>query len=258
MAEYKGADPISVNEFEKLTVNWQRCRSDDLPDLFYGYDAGEMQAERLATYFMDTKTMERFAALITELEAKDEPYSLLVHLGLRKGYRKRQTAKSPHFELLLQIQTANTEYGENVWRLWWEADPSFPVQPKESVLSDRDAIPGAAAFLFVHSWLETKHADLGDPFEANAYHLGRRVKAYRFNREEGQQIAAKIKDAVATGDGLLCVHLGKGISVSTHPFSFRPVLEVTTNSFVLNGRVRIEGDDGDGSYFDYSLPIPPN
>ena len=257
-----GAKPISVKDFTEVTKNWQRCPTDRLARLFYAYDKYEMQTERVVTYYMDSATVNSFAKQIKAFNAKKEPFQFLVHLGLRDGYKKSlrsdaEIPSEPYFDIMLQIQGPSTDFGENVWRLKWEADPLFPRNPFEPVNSGKDAIPGAAAFLFVHAWLETKSNRLGEPFETNAYYLGKRVKAFRFEHEEGQAIAADILAVASTNEGVLCVHLGKGEEVSTHPVRFRPVLEVTTQTFINNGRIRDEEDDGDGSYFDYSNPIPP-
>lgn len=257
-----GAAPISAKTFSKLVKNWQRCPTDQLGRLFFAYDKYEMQSERVVTYFLDSDTVSAFSDQIKGFRAKNEPFQFLVHLGLRDGYEKSlepaaEIPTSPYFELLLQIQGPETGFGENVWRLKWEPDPLFPRNAFEPVLSGKDAIPGAAAFLFVHSWLETSYQNLGKPFETNAYYLGKRVKAFRFEQEEGQAIADDVLKVAATKEGILCVHLGKGPDVSSHPVRFRPVLEVTTQTFINNGRVRDEDDDGDGSYFDYSNPIPP-
>ncbi|MTB52523.1 hypothetical protein [Lewinella sp. W8] len=244
---------LDSNDFKGFSKRWQRCRSEDLPGLFYAYDQAENQTERIVSFFLDHKQVKELKRRTKSL--KGTPY-YLVYLGLEKGYDGEFAPEDPHFKPILQVRDQDSDQYTNGFLLQWDADPSFPTNPNESIESGPDAISGAAAFLFAHHWLETRHEDLGVPFESNAYMLGRRVKAYRFSNQESQEITKSIANF---GDNpvRVYVHLGRGISVSTHPFSFRPVLQVKPDVGDDPRKKRLADEDDDTSYYDFSQPIPP-
>lgn len=252
-------EPISAGDFADLTKRWQRCSPDHLPSLFYAFDDDptQLQTERIVTFFLDAGQMK---AIKSRVDADKKNLRFLVYLGLKDGYLDAvNTAPSdPYFIPMLQVRTDANVPENNVFATSWDPEPSFPTNPNESVESGVNAIPGAGAFLFVHYWLETAHADLGLPFESTAYQLGRRVKAFRFQHEESLDMAAQITTALAEGGekARLCIHLGRGITVSTHPYGFRPIVQITSG--VSNDPDSgSSGDDG-GSFYDFSNPIPPN
>ena len=73
-----------------------------------------------------------------------------------------------------------------------------------------------------------------------------RVKSYVFQTGETRAIVNEIANEDRKSINL---YLGNGIRVSAHPFSFRPILEVSSsegNYFV-----------GGSSYFDFCNPCPP-
>lgn len=266
MAQSYPSSNIPDYEFRDLCEQWQRCRTEDLPGLFYAYDEAEVQTERIVSFRLRGSDLKAFAKHLKQqiVAHRDAPNPLdrcrlAVYLGLKEGYDGEFAQKEPHFCLILQPYSPDIEMDEFVWKMEWDPNPSFPTDPTQSPLSGRNAIPGDGAFLFVHHWLETEHYELSTLFESSAYQLGRRVKSYRFAAQETESISADIAKALAD-DGELYVHLGRGIRVSTHPFSFRPVLEVAGQTYLRRGRTYSDNNGGggdDGTFYDYSIPIPP-
>jgi len=265
MAKDYAYSNIPDYEFRDLCEQWQRCRTEDLPGLFYAYDEVDVQTERIVSFRLSGEDLKAFSHHLKRQIAKHsnnpnplDRCRLAVYLGLSEGYDGEFANKDPHFCLILQPYSPGLEAGKLVWKMDWDPNPKFPTDPTQSPLSGRNAIPGDGAFLFVHHWLETEHYELSTLFESTAYQLGRRVKSYRFAAQVTESIAADIDKALADR-GVLFVHLGRGISVSTHPFSFRPVLEVAGQTYLERDRQYAEDNENGngGSFYDYSVPIPP-
>ncbi|MEM6396524.1 MAG: hypothetical protein AAF741_09265 [Bacteroidota bacterium] len=257
-------NPVSKQTYRDLCERWQRCRTEDIPGLFYAFTELEAQTERIVSFYLEGEDLKAFDKhLKKEIEKycdNSDPLKrcrLAVNIGLTAGYDGEFAPRNPHFCLMLQPYSPELEYDTLNWRMKWDPNPTFPTDPKQSPLSGRNAIPGDGAFLFVHHWLETEHYELSSAFESSAYQLGRRVKSYRFAAQETVSISEDL--AAILDGGRLYLHLGRGISVSTHPFSFRPVLEVAGKAYLERGRQYNDNGSGDhgGSFFDYSVPIPP-
>ena len=240
----------------KLAEHWQRCRLDDLPGLFSAYDKEQAQTERVVTYRLDQDSLTQ---LLADAD-KDNDFHFVVHLGLGKDYYSDQVPVSPPFLLLIQVLRNAADYQRNCYALGWASDSRFtdPLQTDSGV----NAIPAASAYLFVYSWLETPAHELAGAFESVAHEQDCRVKSYSFSVEESRSIRNDIERSIKTGTPNLLLHLGKGIAVKGHPFSFRPVLEVENAVAVDNpGKVKRNAtgllDDDGNSYYDFSKPNPP-
>jgi hypothetical protein len=255
------SEALTFNEVKVLVDEWQKCRMKNLPDLFMGLykvrdEAGneteETQAERLVTFRLDNADVKKIVELTEDMEEGTNP-RFLIHLGLKDGYLSDVKIGSPRFTLILQIRNDGSGLYDNCFELKWEPNPAFPTNAYESSLSGKDAIPGASAFLFVHRWLETPFHNLAKVFEATAYNLCQRIKAYRYPTQDTQPILDAIKEQDAGGTGLICIHLGSGITVSSHPYAFRPILEITK---VSDSKVDAAASGG-GKFYDFSTPVPP-
>ncbi len=241
---------------KRLAENWQRCRLDDLPALFSAYDKDQEQTERVVSYRLDPKSLK---ALLAAAD-KGGAFHFTVHLGLMEDYYHDQVPTSPPFVLLIQVLHSSDDYQRNCYALTWAADSRFtdPLNTDSGV----NAIPAASAYLFVYSWLETPAHELGEAFESVAHEQDCRVKSYSFTEEESQSIKNDIERSARKGDPALLLHLGKGIAVKGHPFSFRPVLEVENaanpNKPGKNSRNATGALDDEGnSYYDFARPNPP-
>ncbi|MEM6769768.1 MAG: hypothetical protein AAF597_04200, partial [Bacteroidota bacterium] len=204
----------------KLAENWQRCRIADLPALFSAYDEDQAQTERVVTYRLDADSL---TSLLKEAN-NGEDFRFVVHLGITDGHLSPQVPKTPPFVLLIQVLRKAEDFQRNCYALTWAEDSRFtdPMQTDSGI----NAIPAASAYLFVYSWLETPAAALPNAFESVAHEQDCRVKTYSFSTAESRSIKNDIARSLASGNASLLLHLGKGIAVKGHPFSFRPVLEV--------------------------------
>lgn len=251
---------LSKTKVAALAERWQRCLAQNLPDLFYAFIDGDGLnfSARLVTYRLEGKQLEQFYLLASMGKATD--LRLIVHLGLKKDYLSDEIPKQPHFSLMIQPYFKQKDWQSGCFALNWTADSRFNIGP--GVNSGPNAIPAAGAYLFVHSWMELPEEDLHLPFESTTHALGRRVQAYIFSNAESLSILADVKRSIKSGVKCLDIHLGNGMAVYSHPFSFRPVIEVKggapQRAEKRNRKVSgMEDDDGD-SYYDYGGPIPPN
>lgn len=259
-------DLITPDQVNKLTERWQRCRLEDIADLFYAYHETKGHTERVLSYRLSDKA---FKALKDHLPCSNIPFSFIVRLGLRRNYREDEVANEPFFTLVLDVVPKDNSKGllldsddRRCYRLRWQPDEL--LDPPGSGFGDNnsgpDEIPPQGAYLFLSSWLETSASDIASTFESLALNVGKRVKAYVYLPTESDDIAKKILATDATDGGGLFVHMGKGPAVSYHPFSFRPVLEVRKG--LLGGpggespSVNLVDGPG-GTYYDYSKPSPP-
>lgn len=241
----------------KLAENWQRCRFNDLPALFSAYDADQAQTERVVTYRLDKKS---FTDLLADAD-KAGDFRFVVHLGLAEKYRSERIPKNPPFVLLLQVLRKADDFQRNCYALTWASDSRFtdPLQTDSGL----NAIPAASAYLFVYSWLETPANLLGHAFESVAHEQDLRVKSYSFSVDESRSIYIDMKRGAKSEGSTLLLHLGKGVAVKGHPFSFRPVLEVE-NAVAAGkpGKVARNAtgltDDEENSYYDFARPPPPH
>lgn len=240
----------------KLAEAWQRCRQEDLPKVFYAYDAEEKQTERVVTYELPDKHLKLLASAATQ----NDQLQLVVHLGLHEGRLTERVPDQPAFALLLELRLGKKAVA--VHELTWLKNGRFSTNMSVETQSLTNAIPAAGAFLFVHSWMQMPEADLAAPFTAASRVLGQRVKSYIFSVVESRSI---LEDIIATGAKGLQVHLGNGLAVWSHPFSFRPVVDVVDGApdedSSLERRAlftgQAPGNDDDNSYYDYSIPNPP-
>ncbi len=246
----------------ELAATWQLCRTEEIPDLLYAFDSGEQAntTERIVTYNLEKEQLQMINATIEEMTANGQDFKLLVHLGLRPGYEGQFAPTTPFFQPFLSVfPVGGKDRYVNSHLFTWDPNPRFPTNPVESTESGTDAIPGAGAFLFVHYYLETPHFDLSSIFEATAYQLGRRVRAYIFSVAESKAIGKRIKVHLQGTKPRLSLHLGRGITVATHPVSFRPVLEVGSSGVTKKGVSIFDGGGNDGSdFYDFSMPDPPH
>ena len=238
---------------------WQRLRPEDLPRVFYAYDGKTGRSERVVTYVLGRTELKRIAD-----HAQSSPnFSFVVHLGLIRERFTQDIPEKPAFTLYLQPVNArrgSVEDYAHCEELRWEVNGRFSTIDPDGTDSLREAIPAAAAYLFVRSWQELPEAALASPFTATNRVLGERVRSYRFTNEESLTILADIHTSLTSAKPGLAIHLGNGIAIWSHPFSFRPVVEVrgavaVDGAAAAPGR-RLTNDEGD-SFYDFSYPDPP-
>lgn len=236
----------------QLAENWQRCRSEDIPALFSVYSTEYQRAERVVSFRLPDSA---FAALLTEaLSVKSRQFVL--HLGVKPQAYSDQLPEETAFAPSIESYPPAKGTPRRDHLLEW--DPKTPVINPKATESGINAIPGASAYLFVHSWLETPADALGSAFDGLVGQQDHRVEAYVFEKEESAAILADME----AGKAELLVHLGSGPVVSTHPFAFRPVIEIRNRKAGKLSRKTLRNatavSDGDGgSFFDYSNPHPP-
>lgn len=248
--------PLSVKAVRELAENWQRCRSEDVASLFSAYDVKQAQTERVVTYKLKRKAFER---LYTHAVNGNNP-RLIVHLGLQKDHYSVRVPTEPPFVLMIEALHEISEYQKNCEILEWEPNSKF--DDPDGAESGENAIPPASAYLFVQSWLETPLEELADVFQSIEHEQDRRVKAYVFSEEESASIISDMANSLESNAGELYLHLGDGLAVKGHPYSFRPVLEVVS---AVNPKkpgktprnVTGLADDDGNSYYDFSRPVPP-
>lgn len=243
---------LSVNKVSQLAENWQRCRTEDIPSLFSVYSKVYKRAERVVAFRLPDIA---FAALLKDAQSSKDPQFIL-HLGVKSMTYSDQlpedTAFTPYIESYSSAAGKRSHYA-----LEWDAEP--PVIDPNKTESGINAIPGASAYLFVHSWLETPAENLGYAFDGLVDQQDRRVESYIFEKDESAAILADME----AGKAELFIYMGSGPVVQTHPFAFRPVIEIRNRSVsdlskkTLRNSTALSDGDG-GSYFDYSLPNPPN
>lgn len=243
----------------KLAKNWQRCRQEELPGLFYVYDEKEGHSERIVTYRM---AGDQFKAFYDGIPVKKD-FKLIVHLGLKTNHYSESIPESPAFVLMVQCLVKPTDWQKECYALDWEANSRFSSGAEDDSSSEKNAIPAAGAYLFVQSWMETPESHLAEPFTAVSHVLGRRVKAYVFSPTESRSIYDDMTNSLASKKPCLDIHLGRGLAVYDHPFSFRPVIEVKNAvdpkemGTVARNATGLVNDNGD-SFYDFGEPIPPS
>ena len=248
---------------------WQRLRPEALPGIFYAYDTEQRQTERVVTYELERDRCAALLARHREFRSGENEKAprLTVHLGYQPRYNDPdQVPDYPAFTLFAQLHrgVVNTHDLSGSQELTWNANSRFTDISATLVTSQANAIPAASAYLFVRSWQELPEEQLTDPFTAKTRVLGERVKCYTFSAAETATILDDLRHALEVEDdgGGLAVHLGDGIAIWSHPFSFRPVVEVKgglKDRDDASGSRRTTGasnDDGD-SFFDYAEPNPP-
>lgn len=246
---------------QQLAENWQRCRQEDLPKAFYAYDKTELQSERVVTYRLEGK---KSIKMLLDLVDNPQNFNFIVRLGLRTRLMTDIIPSKPAFALFIEVNNIGKgpkNWSENTFELVWEKNSRFSTAESAIPTSEANAIPAAGAYLFVYSWLETPEAHLDRPFTATTRVMGERVKAYIFSPAESQSIYEDIK---RSDDYCLDIHLGRGVAVWAHPFSFRPVIEVKgaiKNGFrkknIPNATGLSNGPDEGDSFYDYGFPDPP-
>lgn len=255
------AKVYTKSKVKQLAENWQRCRQEELPGLFYAYDSKEEHSERIVTYRM---ARENLKAFYSGVPVKKE-FKFIVHLGLKTNHYSESIPATPAFVLMIQAYVEGADWQKGCYPLKWDPNSRFSKGAEDNSSSEANAIPAAGAYLFVQSWLETPEAHLAEPFTAVSHVLGRRVKSYVFSPTESKSIYEDLANSVDK-DGCpigLDIHLGRGLAVYDHPFSFRPVIEVKKAVDVNNtGKVYrnatgLTNDEGD-SFYDFGLPIPPS
>ncbi len=242
----------------KAAEHWQRCRQEDLPRAFYAYDDEENQSERVVTFRL--KGEQNIERLLKEIK-DPQNFKFIVHLGLGNADLSAPIPSTPAFELYLQVYNEKGDWQENCVQLAWEKNARFSKAMEDGTDSGTNAIPAASAYLFVQSWLEMPEFALAKPFTAATRVMGQRVKAYIFSPEESLSILQDIKNS---SKNIVDIHLGSGLAVWDHPFSFRPVVEVQGAVNLKDNEVRttpmnatgLLNEDGD-SYYDFAKPCPP-
>lgn len=223
--------------------------------MFYAYDDIEHQSERVVSYRLKGK--KNLKKLMDGVNLKNLQF--VVHLGLYKTDLNDRIPLDPALTIFLQVSSDGGDcLGESI-ELKWEKNSRFSKTMEDNTDSGRNAISAASAYLFVKSWMEMPEALLAAPFTASSRVLGKRVKSYIYSVEESRSIYT---DLQLSNENCLDIHLGSGLAVWDHPFSFRPVLEVKgvvgegENRQVPMNATGPLNDDGD-SFYDFSWPNPP-
>ncbi|TXF91628.1 hypothetical protein FUA23_00135 [Neolewinella aurantiaca] len=256
---------------EDAVKNWQRCRQEDLPRAFYAYDDEECQSERVVTYRIGREDMEDLISnVVTNEEGMPtKDFHFKIHLGLRKDLLTDEIPEYPAFTLFMQAlnhypakgqQLCADDYAGSV-ELIWEKNSRFSETMGEGTESDKNALSAAGAYLFIHSWMELPEEVLAEPFTAVSKVLGKRVRSYRFAEAESASIYQDILNSLKSDAPMLDVHMGNGMAVWQHPFSFRPVIEVkdvlknaeSPRMAGINSTANSEGD----TFYDFGGPEPP-
>lgn len=247
-------------DVKKRARTWQLTRSEDLPRAFYAYDDVEERSERVVTYRLSKKQIVR---LVKEATATKGSFHFVVHLGMYDLDLHGPISDTPAFTMFMQVLKKNSDWQERCEEATWAKNARFSTINPAGTGSEAQAIPAAGAFLFVHSWREMPEAHLARPFTAATRVLGERVQAYAFSKDESQSILLDLQSSLSSKKCYLDIHLGNGLAVWVHPFSFRPVLEVSNatkadkkRDFSRNVTGLSDGDDG-SSFYDYGVPIPP-
>lgn len=224
MKSKKKSLALLKEDVQKYAKNWQRCRQEELPGLFYAYDDVEEQGERLVTFRLEKDLLLDLYESITDTST----LQFIVHLGVTQKRQSERIPEVPSFVLMLQAWEKEGDLQENCYQLNWAPNGRFTNAEENDPLSGKNAIPAASAYLFVMSWMETPEEDLALPFTAVSHVLGKRVKRYIFSNAESVSIYEDIGRSLFGGKkpSYLDIHLGKGLAVYDHPFSFRPVIEV--------------------------------
>jgi len=232
---------LPPSEVASFIESWQRCTPNHLPNLFYAFNEANKQTERVVSYRLGEESLKKIVDL--------KPRHLKILMGCRTGTDSSIINQQPPFVPLLQAYVKKQQPYDHCFFMQWDPTPPFLETDDHSIQSGIDQIPAEGAYLFILGWLEYPYQELGRPFEGIAPHLVKRVRSYTFSENETQKILEVIGEQVEKKT--LYIHLGIGISVQKHPFSFRPVLQVLTEK----GDAAEEGDDGD--FFDFSNPCPP-
>lgn len=260
----KNSQTLPKEVTQKYAENWQRCRQEDLPALFYAYDKTENQGERIVTFRLDKNTLQELYDGVTNTDT----LQFIVHLGMTEESIPQQIPDVPPFVLLLQASEQRKDFQENCFLLDWAPNGRFTTSEENDPTSGKNAIPAASAYLFVMSWMETPEEDLAMPFTAVSHVLGKRVKNYRFSNVESQSIYEDIGRSLKNKVSYLDIHLGNGLAVYDHPFSFRPVIEIKNAvDLTKKGKVKkpvtgarnatgLTNENGD-SFYDFGQPEPP-
>ncbi|NJC24912.1 hypothetical protein [Neolewinella antarctica] len=255
---------IKHKEVAASAARWQRCQTDDLPRAFYAFDASgtKAQTERVASYRFGRGEANR----LLRAAKGTSGFQFVVHLGLDKTDLSGSVATAPAFQLYLQVLSADTGWQQGCEVGTWVKDGKFSAGNSVVTASSLNAMPAAGAYLFVYSWLETSQAELAQPFTATTRVTGERIQAYTFSKVESESIyldmLAGKKGRKRGVESHVDVHLGNGVAIWAHPFSFRPVLEVS-GAITQDGNRSFQRDasglsDTEGaSFYDYSLPTPP-
>lgn len=253
--------PIPVKKVNKRRANWQKILPTQIPNLFYAYDETQERTEKVVSYKLSQEGVER----LQQLDPEKQNYELSFILASKKPSRSRTVNNSPTFAPVLAIdltpdsKDAQLEYYE----LEWERNPHFlDSSENHAVRSGIDAIPAAGAFLFIYNWLRQSAYQINQVFEYDLFSELKRVRAYTYIVDETKKIIADIqKEHDPSTEINVYIHLGVGLSVEDHPFSFRPVIEVHPKATKAKGKTRTKEDVfielTSSSFFDFSRPCPP-
>lgn len=252
MPTYNYGHRLDSSDVADYSQNWQRCRTEDIPDLFNVYDDTEGMTERVSSYRISGTTVQD---LLSAAQSFGNDFRFYVRLVLKPCYMDQDIIPdSPFFYPLIQVaSTLDTGLNDdNAFIPDWDPNPNLNRITGNDTDSGVDEIPGAGAYLFVEKWLAEPHSRLADCFTLTASHSNRRVTSYKFSKDESLALYNAL-NAVSSNDPQLSIHLGSSFVVDTHPVAFRPVMEVSSGGV---GNIQL-GKAGN-AYFDFTAPIPPH
>lgn len=241
--------PITRKKAMKRIAYWKRYSHTQMADLFYAYDdKNEKKIERVTSYRLSQAGVDS----LRKETAKVDNSTLRFIMACKKPNMGGFIDVKPGFSPILAIDSFDdkTKYFD----LKWEADPHFLRDTElPGPGSGIDAIPPAGAFLFVFNWLAQKYYELPVTFEDTFRSVANRVESYIYIPAETKIIADKIKRAAKPA---VYIHLGVGLSVPSHPFSFRPVIEIREEKEAVRSTANTSAIDH-ATFFDFSRPCPP-
>lgn len=257
--------PKDPYEVKRLLENWQRCRPEMLSGLFYAYDEEQAQIERVVTYEIKEDAMKALLDTVkTNNGVPEKGFRFVIQLGVNAEMETLEVPNSPAFSLHIQAFNHGDDNFANCFEMSWQKNSKFSLVESKETRSENNAMPAAGAYIFVQSWMEYPEADLAEPFTAVSRVLGKRPKCYLFSYAESKSIYQDMVNSLSSDKPGVHVHLGNGLAVWDHPFSFRPVIEVlnavdeSNEASLITARDATGLTDGKGgSYYDYAVPDPP-
>jgi hypothetical protein len=242
----------------RLSQTWQCLQPSSLPDLFYAYDSTQNRMEKVVSFKLSDKGLK----YLQQLDLS-EKYEIGFLLGSKKPSTSGIVEDKPRFapHLAVYRSTEKDKSGKDKWeklvqfKLSWERNPHFlDTKEGEGLLSGIDAIPAAGAFLFVANWLRHPSYLLNSVFESETASAIERVRAYFYSSDESRIIMEEARKHDKGTKVDVFIHLGVGISVEDHLFSFRPVLEVHAGD--AKNKLTALQELANSSFFDFSRPCP--
>lgn len=253
--------PANPSDVKQQAENWQRCRPDVLPSLFFAFDEGESQTERVVSFQLSASDLNALKGAV-KVDANGKPeagFRFVVHLGLDKDRQTPEIPTSPAFSVFFQAHNKSDGAYDNCFQLSWRRNSQFDQSMERDSSSGVNAIPPAEAYTFITQWLEVADKSLAEPFTGVSPVLGRRVGSYISSKAISASIYESILISLQSNSPGLDVHCGVGAVNTEHPFSFRPVIELMNSKAPGEETITtgLAAGNSGSTYYDYGYPDPP-